>query len=70
MIIYHDILERLSKAGYTTYRIKKVKLLPTSCVDRLRAGKAVTTDTLDTVCRLCGCQPGDLLSWEPDAGEE
>jgi putative transcriptional regulator len=28
--------------------------------------KAVRFTTLDAVCRVLGCQPGDVLRWEPD----
>jgi putative transcriptional regulator len=30
--------------------------------------KAVRFTTLDAMCRVLGCQPGDLLGYEPDAG--
>jgi putative transcriptional regulator len=29
--------------------------------------KAVRFTTLDAVCRVLECQPGDVLRWEPDA---
>lgn len=28
--------------------------------------KAVRFSTLDAICRVLGCQPGDLLAYEPD----
>ncbi|MDF2443935.1 MAG: putative transcriptional regulator [Subtercola sp.] len=28
--------------------------------------KAVRFSTLDAICRVLGCQPGDILSYEPD----
>ena len=28
--------------------------------------KAVRFTTLDAMCRVLGCQPGDLLEWVPD----
>lgn len=33
----------------------------------LKAGdaRALRFSTLDTLCRELGCQPGDLLTWEP-----
>ncbi len=30
--------------------------------------KAVRFDTLDRICRVLGCQPGDILEWQE--GEE
>lgn len=28
--------------------------------------KAVRFTTLDAICRVLGCQPGDVLRWVPD----
>jgi putative transcriptional regulator len=38
----------------------------------LKAGKAraIRITTLDGLCRELGCQPGELLSWEPGSIEE
>jgi putative transcriptional regulator len=38
-------------------------------VSVLKSGraKAVRFTTLDAICRVLGCQPGDILVWEPDA---
>lgn len=30
--------------------------------------KAVRFTTLDAICRVLDCQPGDLLQWVPDEG--
>ncbi|WP_439564539.1 helix-turn-helix domain-containing protein [Microcella sp.] len=30
--------------------------------------KAVRFTTLDAICRVLECQPGDVLRWEPDEG--
>ena len=32
--------------------------------------KAVRFSTLDAICRVLDCQPGDILRWEPDGPEE
>ena len=64
MIVYNDILGKLKEAGYTTYRLRKEKILPDSIVQRLRDGRPITTDTLDTICTLLDCQPGDLIRFE------
>ena len=31
--------------------------------------KAVRFSTLESMCRVLGCQPGDLLEWVDDGGE-
>jgi putative transcriptional regulator len=63
MIIYKDVLGKLIAAGYTTYRIRKEKLIPESTMQKLRSGGSVTTETIDTLCRLLHCQPGDLMEY-------
>ena len=32
--------------------------------------KAVRFSTLDAMCRVLECQPGDLLEWVPDDADE
>lgn len=65
MIIYKDILVQLANAGYTTYRITKEGILSSATINRLRRGAPITTETLDRLCTMLQCQPGDLLAWEP-----
>ena len=38
----------------------------------LKTGKAraVRFSTLDAICDVLGCQPGDILQFTPDAGSE
>lgn len=38
-------------------------------VSLLKSGKVkgVRFDTLEKICEVLGCQPGDLLEWRPDA---
>ncbi len=66
-----DILEELKKAGYTTYRIRREKLIAESTMQRLRAGgTGIRLDSLDVICRILQCQPGDLIEWIPEGTEE
>lgn len=30
--------------------------------------KAIRFSTLERICQVLDCQPGDILRWEPDAG--
>jgi len=66
VIVYKDILGKLLEAGYKTYRVRKEKLLPESTMQKLRSGGTVTTETIDTLCRLLHCQPGDLMEYVED----
>lgn len=70
MIVYHDILARLASCGWPTTRLQRERMISNGTIIQIRAGKPITTATLDTICRLCRCQPGDLLSWVPDPPPE
>ena len=63
MIVYKSVIERLAGAGYSTYKIRKEKILPESTMQKLRSGGTVTTETIDTLCRLLHCQPGDIMEY-------
>ena len=68
MICYKvDILEELKKAGYTSYRLRQEKLISESTLQRLRqGGTGIRVDSLDAICKLLRCQPGDLIAWVPE----
>lgn len=70
MIIYKDIIKKLKDAGYNSSVIRKNNILPQSVLQRLRDGKPITTDTIDTLCRLTGCNVGDLIEYVDDYNTE
>lgn len=65
-----DILEELKKNGFTTYKLRKDKLMGEAQVQKIRQGEIASKETLNTICRLLQCQPGDILEYIPDAAEE
>lgn len=60
-----DILEALKDAGYSSTRLRKEKLMGESYMTQLRRGEMVSWKTIETVCRLLNCQPGDLVEYVP-----
>ena len=71
-IVYKiDVLAELRKKGYTQSRIREEKLIGQSYLTQIRHGELVSWKTLDTICRLLGCQVGDIVEYiENDTGEE
>lgn len=63
-----DILAQLKENGYSTYRIRKEKIFGESILQSFRSGNVVYGDTLEKLCSLLHCQPGDLLEYveEPE----
>lgn len=71
MIIYKkDILEMLLNAGYSSYRIRKENVFPQSTLSKLRQGKMINLTTLDKICTILQCQPGELISWTNAEGQD
>ena len=56
-----DVLEALKRAGYSTYRLRQEKLMGERVSQQLRNVEIVSWKTIDTICTLLKCQPGDLV---------
>lgn len=65
-ISFEKAVDLLEKAGITTYTIRKTGVLGQSTMTKLRSNKCVTTDTIEVLCKLLNCQPGDLMEYIPD----
>ena len=61
-----DVLEALKNAGYTTYRLRNEKIMGERVIQQLRHGELVSWKTIETICSLLGCQPGDLVEYIPE----
>lgn len=58
-----DVIAALKEKGYSSYRIRQEKLLSESTIQKLRAGKGVSWENLETLCSLLECQPADLIEF-------
>ena len=64
MLAYRiDILEALKQKGYTSYKIRKDKLIGEAQLTKIRKGEIASKETLNTICKLLNCQPGDILQY-------
>ena len=61
-----DILAALKAVGYSTYRIRKEKILNEYNMKLIRGGKPVPWDSIIIICDLLDCQPGDLIEYIRD----
>ena len=61
-----DVVAALKEKGYTSYKIRQDKLLSESTIQKLRSGKGVSWENIETLCRLLECQPGDFLEYTKD----
>ena len=61
-----NIVTALKNAGYSTYKLRKEKLLAESTLQKFRNNEMVSWENVSTVCKLLNCQPGDLMEYVPD----
>jgi len=60
-----DVINALKNAGYTSYRIRKEGTINQTALQKLRQGRMIAWEQLDTICTLLKCQPGDLIEHVP-----
>lgn len=61
-----NVLEALKEKGYTTYTLRKEKILSESTIQKLRVGEGVAWDNLETLCKLLDCNIGDMVEYVKD----
>lgn len=59
-----NVLDALKDKGYSSYALRKEKLLSESTIQKLREGEGVAWDNLDTLCRLLDCDISELLEYQ------
>ncbi len=68
-----DVLAELKAAGYSTYKLRKEKILGERTIQLLREGKLIALESIDILCKLLKCQPGDIIEYiepAPDGAEQ
>lgn len=65
-----DVLEALKERGWSTYRLRREKVLAESVIQQIRRGDLVSQEKLARLCEMLSCQPGDLLEYVPDTETE
>ena len=65
MIDYSPFWATLKKSDESTYTLIKNHHISSSTIDKLRKNKAVTTTTVNDLCRILGCDVGDIMRYLP-----
>ena len=65
-----NILAELKKGGYSSYRLRREKILGESTMQRLRVNStSINLESFDVICALLNCQLGDIIEWIPNMQE-
>ncbi|WP_369284187.1 helix-turn-helix domain-containing protein [Oscillibacter sp. GMB15532] len=66
MISYAPLWETMKKRGATTYILQVKGEISSSTIRRLKANESVSTNTLETLCKILNCTLEDLVTYLPD----
>lgn len=67
LIFRFDVLDRLKKCGLTTYSLTKDFGISPATIQKLRRQQTdINAATINRLCGLLHCQPGDLLEYVED----
>ena len=61
-----DIMEALKNNGYTSYKMRKDKIIGERQLQQIRNGEIVSNAMLNKLCELLNCQPGDIIEYVDD----
>ena len=65
MITFYKLFSRLEAEGKSATAWLRANGMHPSVVNKLRKNERVNTDTLDRLCELLQCQPGDIMEYKP-----
>lgn len=66
MISYAPLWKTMKSKGVTTYTLRYKGLIGGGTIQRLRRSETVSTNTLDTLCRILNCTLPDVAEYIPD----
>ena len=61
-----DVISALKEAGYNTSTIRKEKIMGEAMLQKIRGSQMVSWATLESICSLLDCQPGDILEYKAE----
>ena len=69
MISYAPLWKTMQDRGATTYTLVVKGNISSSTLRRLKAGESVSTNTLDSLCKILNCDICDVIAFVSDKNE-
>ena len=66
MISYAPLWKTMAKLHATTYTLQVKGGISSSTVRRMKANQSISTNTLDSLCKLFNCNIWDIIEYLPD----
>ncbi|WP_077613004.1 helix-turn-helix domain-containing protein [Clostridium sp. Marseille-P2415] len=61
-----NVLSALKTAGFSSYRLRKEKIMGEATMQKLRDNEPVSWENISIICELLNCQPGDIMEYVSD----
>ena len=66
MISYDNLWKTMKEKGISQYALIKQYHISPAQITRLKRNESVSTNTIDTFCRILNCQVEDIMQYIPD----
>jgi len=66
MISYAPLWETMKKQNATTYTLQVKGEISSSTIRRMKAGESISTNTLDSLCKILNCTINDIIQFIPE----
>lgn len=66
MISYQPLWETMQRKQITTYKLLKDYNFSKGTLDSLKQGRAITTTTLNDICKILDCRVEEVLVYLPE----
>ena len=68
---YDKLFVLLQERGITSYRIRKDNIISQAALTKMKNGEGnIDTRTLERLCSVLKCQPGDIMEYVEDEENE
>lgn len=66
MISYDNLWNVMKEKGISQYALIKKHHISPAQITRLKRNESVSTNTIDTFCRILECEVGDIMKYTKD----
>lgn len=63
MIAYYKLLDMINKRNISKLELMEMAGISRETLAKLSKNESVTMQTIDKLCTVLKCQPGDILEW-------
>ena len=63
MIAYYKLLDILNKRNISKLELMEMAKISRGTLAKLSKNESVSISTIDSICTVLECQPGDIMEW-------